>query len=226
MLVDNVSALRQSNTLYLQCLLKTREMDQLFSNKSVINKEVDSINFQELLEDTRSNHSVASLDVAPNKEVIAQKVTPPINTTQSTPYSSFIQSILPIAKKAASLIGLDPKLLIAEVILETGWGKFVSANNVFNIKTGNSKAYDSVPLKTTEYFNHVAVKTTENFRSYASVEQSFHDYISLIQNDTRYKEALAHTHNPERYVAELSKAGYATDPEYGKKILSIYKMIA
>lgn len=34
--------------------------------------------------------------------------------------------------------------------------------------------------------------------------------------------ALANAENPEIYVSELNKAGYATDPNYSNKILSIY----
>ena len=47
-------------------------------------------------------------------------------------------------------------------------------------------------------------------------------YISLIKNNGRYQNAIDNAGDPERYVNELSKAGYATDPKYGTKILSIY----
>ncbi len=46
--------------------------------------------------------------------------------------------------------------------------------------------------------------------------------MSLIKNTGRYQAALTHAASPENYVNELQKAGYATDPEYGAKILSIY----
>ena len=62
----------------------------------------------------------------------------------------------------------------------------------------------------------------QSFRKYSSVEHSFNDYISLIKGSDRYQDALASAGNPELYVNELHKAGYATDPEYSTKILSIY----
>ena len=78
-------------------------------------------------------------------------------------------------------------------------------------------------VKTTEYIADTPIKMNASFRKYPSVEQSFNDYISLIKENERYQTALASTSNPELYVNELHKAGYATDPNYGTKILSIYR---
>lgn len=118
---------------------------------------------------------------------------------------------------------------MAQAALETGWGKFVtkdadgtSSNNLFNIKSGNSKEFDSVNVKTTEYIADTPIKINASFRKYPSVEQSFNDYISLIKGNDRYQNALASAANPELFVNELHKAGYATDPNYSTKILSIY----
>ena len=118
---------------------------------------------------------------------------------------------------------------MAQAALETGWGKLVakdedgtSSNNLFNIKTGTNKEFDSVKIKTTEYIADTPIKMTASFRKYPSVEHSFNDYVSLIKGSDRYQNALANATNPEQYVNELHKAGYATDPAYGNKILSIY----
>jgi peptidoglycan hydrolase FlgJ len=147
----------------------------------------------------------------------------------TTMIDDFVSSIWSKAKQAASLMGLDPKILIAQAALETGWGQSVakdtdgsSSNNLFNIKSGNNKDFDSVNIKTTEYIADTPIKMSASFRKYTSIEDSFTDYVSLIKNNDRYHDALAHAGNPELYVNELSKAGYATDPNYGSKILSIY----
>lgn len=139
----------------------------------------------------------------------------------------FVKSIWPRAKAAAAIIGLDPKILMAQAALETGWGKFIakdsegiSTNNLFNIKSGSQNSYESVDVKTTEYIADTPIKMNASFRKYPSIEASFDDYISLVK--THYQDALANVGNPETYVSELHKAGYATDPEYKSKILSIY----
>ncbi|CEG56613.1 flagellar assembly peptidoglycan hydrolase FlgJ [Legionella fallonii] len=159
----------------------------------------------------------------------------PVNTSGNTSsgeaegIDNFVKAIWPKAKEAASVIGLDPKILIAQAALETGWGKFVakdsdgsSSNNLFNIKTGNNKDFESVAVKTTEYIADTPINKTESFRKYSSVEQSFNDYVSLIMNNERYQGAVANAGNPELFVNELHKAGYATDPKYSNKILAIY----
>jgi flagellar protein FlgJ len=141
----------------------------------------------------------------------------------------FVSSIWSKAKQAAASMGLDPKLLIAQAALETGWGQSIakdsdgsSSNNLFNIKSGNNSDLDAVKVKTTEYIADTPIKMTASFRKYSSIEDSFNDYVSLIKNNNRYQQALQQAASPERYVNELSKAGYATDPKYGSKILSIY----
>ena len=154
---------------------------------------------------------------------------PSLGDNSSMFIDDFVKSIWPKAKEAASLIGLDPKILMAQAALETGWGKFItkdtdgtSSNNLFNIKAGSGSKEDAVEVNTTEYLGDTPIKTKASFKKYPSVEHSFNDYISLIKGSDRYQNALASVSNPELYVNELHKAGYATDPEYSMKILSIY----
>jgi len=48
---------------------------------------------------------------------------------------AFIKSMLPHAQKAAQALGVDPRVLIAQAALETGWGKhFAAPYNLFGIK--------------------------------------------------------------------------------------------
>ena len=141
---------------------------------------------------------------------------------------SFIKSIWPHAKKSASLIGVDPKLLLAQVALETGWGQSVakdsngsSSNNLFNIKATKG-SLDSIQVNTQEYIDNETTSTQASFKKYSSLLHSFTDYIDLIKLSPRYQKTLEQANNPEQYVKELEKAGYATDPHYAEKLLSIY----
>lgn len=141
----------------------------------------------------------------------------------------FVKSIWPYAQHAATLLGLDPKLLVAQAALETGWGQFVardengsSSNNFFNIKSIGKQQNDAVEVKTTEYAADIPIKTKALFKKYSSVENSFEDYVSLIKENSRYEQALANANDPQRFIKALHDAGYATDPQYADKILSIY----
>ncbi len=83
----------------------------------------------------------------------------------------------------------------------------------------------STKVTTSEYVQGVKVKEKADFRSYDSFEQSFNDYVSFLENNGRYKQALQSTANPERFVSELQRAGYATDPHYAKKISQIARKL-
>lgn len=143
---------------------------------------------------------------------------------------SFIQTLMPYAKKVAKVLGITPEVLIAQSALETGWGKKIittmnnqSSFNLFNIKVNNNWVGDSVAKESIEIEQGIAVKRSSNFRSYSSLQESFLDYQDFILNNERYTEALKQGANASAYIKELQQAGYATDPGYAQKINSIMK---
>ncbi|MCP4431046.1 MAG: flagellar assembly peptidoglycan hydrolase FlgJ [Gammaproteobacteria bacterium] len=145
------------------------------------------------------------------------------NTAQA-----FIRDILPQAKSAANMLGVSPGLLVAQSALETGWGKHVmtredgsSAFNLFGIKAGSGWQGDTVSKPTMEFRNGVMQTEVAHFRVYDSLADSLDDYVSFIQSRERYQDALKHGGNDGRYINALQNAGYATDPDYADKILSI-----
>lgn len=140
----------------------------------------------------------------------------------------FVETMLPLAEEAAQKIGIDARYLVAQAALETGWGKSIirqadgsSSHNLFGIKAHGGWQGGSARVLTTEYKGGQAVKEAASFRAYDSYRQSFNDYVSFLQNNGRYQEALAATDKPERFVRELQEAGYATDPQYARKISQI-----
>ena len=168
--------------------------------------------------------------VLPNQE--EPKATTP---TQEEPQSNvqplpdikgprkFVDNLTSSADQAARQLGVDRDILLAQAALETGWGKHVSHNDLFGIKGQGSAG--SSEQSTSEYVNGKKVTVKAKFRAYDSYSQSFNDYVNFIKSNPRYQEALQKAHNPEEYVKALQDAGYATDPKYAEKILSIYKRI-
>lgn len=162
-------------------------------------------------------------------------------TADSTPISSpqastvslntpeeFTQAFWPHAKAAAGKLGVDPEVILAQAALETGWGKKVSkhisgesSHNLFNIKADGRWSGKTVSVPTLEYRDGVAVRETAQFRAYDSFAESFADYVSFIQSSPRYQPALAVANDARSFTQELSDAGYATDPEYARKIMNI-----
>lgn len=176
----------------------------------------------------------ANISPKPNHDLVAADNAPPLSSNEvkdvpvvNSNVQEFIKTVLPFAKQVAKIIGIDPKLLVAQSALETGWGKHfirdenqVSANNLFGIKaSGNQPKIDAL---TTEYVDNKPVREVAGFKSYSSMLESFLDYISLLQTK-RYEKALANAEDPRAFLTELQNAGYATDPEYANKVLAIYQ---
>ena len=141
---------------------------------------------------------------------------------------SFIEALLPHAQRAGEALGVDPRAILAQAALETGWGKSIirhadgsSSYNLFNIKAGSRWQGEQVGKQTLEYRNGVTVREQASFRSYASLEECFVDYTAFLQNSGRYRDALEHGGDGSQFAEQLQKAGYATDPAYAGKIKRI-----
>ena len=78
----------------------------------------------------------------------------------------------------------------------------------------------TVAAVTTEYVGGVARRVTEKFRAYASHAESFADYARLIGNNPRYAASLR-AGDAGQFAQSLQQAGYATDPNYAKKLTAV-----
>jgi peptidoglycan hydrolase FlgJ len=137
----------------------------------------------------------------------------------------FINDIWPHALRAADVLGVDADVLVAQSALETGWGKYIpkfadgsNSFNLFGIKADQRWQGEKVEIATREYRHGVLQQEKANFRAYESVSQAFEDYTNFILDNPRYQKALEHGYDGAAYARELQKAGYATDPDYAKKI--------
>jgi len=143
---------------------------------------------------------------------------------------SFIQQIWPHAKKAADELGINPKALVAQAALETGWGQSMikgengrNSLNFFGIKAGDDWVGNKVNTTTHEFEQGQRQIINDDFRAYDTIEQSFSDYVSFIKDNPRYNKALqaGADQNVEAYAKGLQNSGYATDPQYAVKIKDI-----
>jgi flagellar protein FlgJ len=139
----------------------------------------------------------------------------------------FVARFLPEAEAAAAKLGIEPRLLLAQAALETGWGKSLAsaeapANNLFGIKATPGWNGARAEHWTMEQGGAGLERRREDFRAYGSTEASFGDYVALIGDSPRYATAVANAGDAEAYARAVSDAGYATDPAYADKWLSIY----
>jgi flagellar protein FlgJ len=153
---------------------------------------------------------------------------PALKTAAFDDAQSFIQQLYPVAQQAAEQLGLDPKALLAQAALETGWGQHMIHNtqgknsyNLFGIKADSRWQGNKAMVNTIEFDQGVAATKKEPFRVYESFADSMRDYVSFVQQNPRYEQAVKQTQSSENYFSELQKAGYATDPNYADKVMSV-----
>jgi len=140
----------------------------------------------------------------------------------------FVQEIWPLAKRAAADLDVDPRTLVAQAALETGWGQRlirdgtgISGNNLFGIKADNRWEGERVTVNTLEYENNLPRRMRDEFRAYPSLREGFEDYVNFLKGNARYDSVTRGGLSPEEYAGSLQDAGYATDPEYAEKIREI-----
>ena len=127
---------------------------------------------------------------------------------------------VPAAKKVMASWGVPASVLIAQSAQETGWGCRVVNNAYFGIK-GKSPDGSTVNFATTEVINGKVIHISDSFRAYTSFADAADDYGRFLSTNPRYATAFHFKNNPEKFVQEMAKAGYATDPNYAKSIIGI-----
>ncbi|MEI8086797.1 MAG: glucosaminidase domain-containing protein [Paludibacter sp.] len=131
-------------------------------------------------------------------------------------YLSYIDQYSQLAQKQQKEHRIPSSIILAQGLLESGAGQSTfskSSNNHFGIKcsdwTGDKFYWDDDAKG-------------ECFRKYEKVLDSYEDHAKFLINRTRY--AFLFDLKPtdyEGWAFGLKKAGYATDPTYAFKLISI-----
>lgn len=115
-----------------------------------------------------------------------------------------------------------PSVVLAQAILESGWGtsdKAIKANNLFGIKANSDWSGPTVTLPTKEHVNGKWINTDAKWRKYSRWSDSLMDNAAFLSKP-RYKAIIGNT-DYKSVCQELQKAGYATDPIYANKLISV-----
>lgn len=143
------------------------------------------------------------------------------NNTGKDYREAYLEETVPLAQKTAKKYGLFPSVMIAQSILESNWGRSelsLEYNNYFGVKEVSKDS--GVTFETEEYVDGESGRYLENFKKYSSKKESFVHYAKLLSEAKRYEKVKTARDFREaaRYINE---AGYATDPNYADKIISI-----
>lgn len=143
---------------------------------------------------------------------------------------SFVQRLLPHAQAASAATGIPARFMLGQAALETGWGKSEirgadgrNSHNLFGIKAGSGWKGQTVDIVTTEYVDGKPQKQVDTFRAYDSYADAFRDYGKLLRNNARYQNVIAQGHDAAGFAHGLQQAGYATDPNYAQKLMSVIR---
>ena len=138
----------------------------------------------------------------------------------------FIQKVAEKVSKYAPLYGISVHSpIIAQAIIESGWGKSGLASkyhNYFGLKCGSSWKGKSVNMTTKEEYK-VGTMTNirDNFRVFDDFDDGIRGYFEFI-NTSRYAN-LKGVKNPEEYVRRLKADGYATSSKYVDNIMRVIR---
>ena len=144
----------------------------------------------------------------------------------------FVARLLPAAQRASQASGLPAQLIMAQAALESGWGRREPRSstgepsfNLFGIKADKAWKGAVVQASTTEYVNGAPQKVQANFRAYGSYDEAFADHARFLASNPRYS-ALRGAPDAAEAAHGLQRAGYATDPDYGSKLVRLMKQMS
>ena len=139
---------------------------------------------------------------------------------------AFIQKVAEKVRKYAPLYGISVHSpIIAQAIIESGWGKSGLASkyhNYFGLKCGSSWKGKSVNMATKEEYK-VGTMTNirDNFRVFDDFDDGIRGYFEFI-NYSRYANLKGVT-SPEEYCRRIKADGYATSSKYVDNIMRVIR---
>lgn len=163
----------------------------------------------------------------PDQKQIDKPKTPSKNTEVLTATSQvqvtadliaqYIQTYKDVAKDNMQQHGIPASITLAQGVLESGSGQGTlsrNANNHFGIKC--HKEWDGPSVR------HTDDAPDECFRKYESPAESYRDHSLFLTSRSRYNSLFDLPKDDYRAWAHgLKKAGYATDPKYADKLISL-----
>ena len=158
----------------------------------------------------------------------------------------FVKKFYNDAKICQDKTGISAIAILAQAALESGWGKIAPGNMFFGIKDTDGVNGNEQLLTTTEYSRSATasfpriVKVVpvirngqkwfkytikDYFRKYNTPADCFIDHSQFFLKNKRYAKALTVKNDYNKFIDEIAKAGYATDPNYANVLKSVARSI-
>ena len=129
----------------------------------------------------------------------------------------YIKKFAPAAVKNMRFYRIPASITLAQGVLESGYGEGTlakKANNHFGIKCHKGWKGKSI--------THDDDEKDECFRSYKNPLKSYRDHSLFLVDRDRYKDLFELKRKDYKgWARGLKAAGYATDPKYAEKLISL-----
>lgn len=169
--------------------------------------------------------------------------------TERTTFLTRVRTFVP----QAEALGVPGAVLVVQAVLESGWGRSGLArlgHAWFGMKATSSWAGGVYSGRTREWIpgrGYVVIPGTHRvypsrgaalaagafpgsfFRAYDDVADNVRDYLRFFHVNPRYHPALrtyARSGDPRRFALDIAAAGYATAPDYGRRLLGLMEQVA
>ena len=166
--------------------------------------------FRKLSTQKKHNSTESSKNFSGKKESLKRK-------SNSNRAKDYILKFSPVAKEEMNKFKIPASITLAQGMLESGLGYGTLAlkgNNHFGIKC--HKGWKGKKIY------HDDDKKGECFRVYKNANKSYRDHSIFLSQRGRYSFLFDYKiTNYKAWAKGLKKAGYATDPEYPKKIIDL-----
>lgn len=114
--------------------------------------------------------------------------------------SKFSSEDIQLALKVQQTYGVPASVVLGQYALESGYGEHhIGDYNYFNVKDRHG---------------------TRGYKDYTSKEEAFMDYGRLVTTE-RYTKHTSGAKSVREYVAGIKAGGYAEDPNYVNKVMSV-----
>jgi flagellar protein FlgJ len=159
--------------------------------------------------------------------------------------AEFVRMFGPFAKASEARTGVPGLVTLGQAAAESGWGARAAGNNFFGIKAKAGDAPGTRQLWVTRevlsrpdvrsFPEVISVKPRPDgrydymvrdwFRVFPSPELAFVGHGEFLRRNKRYAKAFAFRNDPYRFMAEVAKAGFATDPRYTQLVHSVMRLL-
>jgi len=135
----------------------------------------------------------------------------------------FVSAVGKAARQSMASTNIPASFVVADAALESGWGKSlltVQGFNLFGVKADSSWKGATLTMQTREFLNGQWIMVPALWRKYPDWLASINDHAQFLLTNARYSGCFSHK-DGIGFAQAVQSAGYATDPLYGEKIISI-----